>query len=125
MNPRKHEKPKYPQVVKPITWHEGWQEVASATGEDATTDGESPTGLYRGDQSHLGVEHRVELSTEPTVLMADGCRRQQYLSACLEQQAEGAPRVFISHTENVGVAATLDEARRFALEILSLIARAG
>ena len=57
--------------------------------------------------------------------MADGCRRQQYLSACLEQQAEGAPRVFISHTENVGVAATLDEARRFALEILSLIARAG
>jgi hypothetical protein len=54
--------------------------------------------------------------------MADGRREQQYLTTSLEQQGDdGTPRVIIGHNVSAGVAATLNEARRFALDILALV----
>jgi hypothetical protein len=74
------------------------------------------------DRSCWGAEHKVSLSTEPTIHMGVGGRRQQYLNTYLEQQGDhAAPRVFIGHNEGKGKTATLGEARRFALEILSLV----
>jgi hypothetical protein len=73
-------------------------------------------------QPRFGVEHRVRLSTEPPVLMADGSREQQYLTTSLEQKDDdGVARVIIGHNMSAGVAATLNEARRFALDILALV----
>jgi hypothetical protein len=76
----------------------------------------------RLDRSCWGAEHKVPLSTEPTIHMGVGGRRRQYLNTYLEQQGDNAaPRVFIGHNEGNGRTATLDEARRFALVILSLV----
>jgi hypothetical protein len=102
-------------AANPIKWHAGWQEIGSSAGELLAE-------LSGEDQSRFRVEHRVELSTEPTVLKGDGSRERQYLTASLEQHADDAvPRVFIGHNEGGSKAATLDEARRFAREILALV----
>jgi len=98
-------------AANPIKWHAGWQEIGSSAGE-------LPADLSGEDQSRS----RVELSTEPTVLKGDGGRERQYLTASLEQRADDAvPRVFIGHHEGGCKAATLEEARRFAREILALV----
>jgi hypothetical protein len=78
------------------------------------------------DQSCWGAEHTVPLSTEPKIHLVVGGRKQQYLSAYLEKAAEdSAPsRVFIGHNGQ-GKTATLDEAKRFALEILALVDTGG
>jgi hypothetical protein len=102
-------------AANPIKWHAGWQEIGSSAGE-------LPADLSGEDQSRSRVERRVELSTEPTVLKGDGGRERQYLTASLEQRADDAvPRVFIGHNEGGCKAATLEEARRFAREILALV----
>ena len=134
----------------PISWHSGWQEVSPATTEHAPEAGgqpaqaggqprdaggrpteaggrpaearQQPAELHGDDPPRFGVEHRVTLSTEPTVLMGDGNREQQYLSVSLEQQADDpAPRVLIGRNGARGMAATVNEARRFALDILGLV----
>jgi hypothetical protein len=70
----------------------------------------------------LGIEHRAHLSTEPTEFLSDGNLRQPYLNTYLLRQADDtAPRVFIGHGGRLGKSATLEEARKFALEILSLV----
>jgi hypothetical protein len=80
------------------------------------------TESVREDQYCFGVEHWVQLSTESTLLMSDGSTERQYLTAYVIQQADDtAARVFIGFNEGKGMAATLDEARRFALEILTLV----
>jgi hypothetical protein len=82
-----------------------------------------PNHRLREDQCCSGVEHRVHLSTEPTMLMSDGSTQQQHLNTHLLRQADdAAPRVFIGHDDGYGKSATLDEARRFALEILARVA---
>jgi hypothetical protein len=54
--------------------------------------------------------------------MHDGSREQQYLSVSLEQQADDtAPRVVIGHNGVRATTATVNEARRFALDILGLV----
>jgi hypothetical protein len=69
-----------------------------------------------------GVEHRVHLSTEPTMLMADGSTEEQHLNTHLTRRADDpATRVFIGHDDGFGKSATLDEARRFALQILARV----
>jgi hypothetical protein len=76
----------------------------------------------REDQYCFGLEHWVTLSTESTLSMCDGSTEQQYLTAYLIQQADDtAARVFIGHNEGKGMAATMEEARRFALGILELV----
>ena len=81
-----------------------------------------PNQRLREDQWCFGVEHRVHLSTEPKMLMADGSTEQQHLNTYLLRQADDtAPRVFIGHDDGFGKSATLDEARRFALEILARV----
>jgi len=83
-----------------------------------------PDQLARADQSCLGVQHRVTLSSEPTLQLADGSTQPGYATTYLTQQADQlAPRVFIGHGEGPGARATLEEARRFALEILTLVDR--
>jgi hypothetical protein len=123
-NPPRHEKPDPSSTAKPITWHEGWQATPPTAGDPFIRSGEPSTGRShtRADQPPFGLEHRVRLSTEPPVLMADGSREQQYLTASLEPQNDHAlRRVIIGHNLSVGVAATLNEARRFALDILALV----
>jgi hypothetical protein len=85
-----------------------------------------PNEWDRLDQSCWGAEHTVQLSTEPKIHLVVGGRKQQYLSAYLEKAAEdSAPsRVFIGHNGK-GKTATLDEAKRFALEILALVDTGG
>jgi hypothetical protein len=74
------------------------------------------------DQWCFGVEHRVHLSTEPTVLMADASMQEQYLCTYLLRHADDtAPRVFIGFEQECGRSATLDEARRFALAVLARV----
>lgn len=74
------------------------------------------------DQWCLGVEHRVLLSTEPTELLSEGRMEQQHLTTYLLRQANDTrPRVFIGHGEGSGKSATLEEARRFALELLAQV----
>jgi hypothetical protein len=81
-----------------------------------------PTQRVREDQCCFGVEHRVHLSTEPSVLMSDGRTVPTYLTTYLLRQADDtAPRVFIGYDEGSGKPATLDEARRFAVEILAQV----
>jgi hypothetical protein len=81
-----------------------------------------PNEKVREDQWCFGVEHRVHLSTEPEMLMSDGSKEQQHLNTYLLRQADDtAPRVFIGHDDGFGKSATLDEARRFALEILARV----
>jgi hypothetical protein len=81
-----------------------------------------PGPSLRDGQSCLGVEHKVTLSTESTELMADGSTGQGYATTYLMQHTDFAtPRVFIGHDDADGAVATLEEARRFALEILSLV----
>jgi hypothetical protein len=76
----------------------------------------------REDQWCLGLEHRVPLSTEPTEYLSDGTTRAPYLHTFLLRQADDtAPRVFIGHGGRLGRSATLQEAREFALEILTLV----
>jgi hypothetical protein len=80
---------------------------------------------YQGvseDSCCTGVEHRVYLSTEPTMLMSDGSMQQQHLNTHLLRGADDtASRVFIGHDDGFGKSATLDEARRFALSILARV----
>jgi len=76
----------------------------------------------RQDQWCFGTEHRVDLSAEPTEFLGDGNTRQQYLNTYLLRQAnDTAPRVFVGHGGASGKLATLEEARRFALEILTRV----
>jgi len=122
MYPPRHGKSEPPHTVEPITWHQGWQNVAATAGEPTAETGRRTTGAFPERQRLLGIEHRVKLSTEPPVLMADGTREQQYLTASLEQHDDdGIPRVIIGRNETIGVGATLNEARRFALDILALV----
>jgi hypothetical protein len=122
VNPPKHDESKRPPAVKPISWHSGWQKIGARGGEHPTKAGGPGTDSLREDQSRVKAEHRVELSTESTVLMGDGSRERQYLFASLEPRDDDtAPQVFIGQNEDRGLAATSDEARRFALEILALV----
>jgi hypothetical protein len=76
----------------------------------------------REDQWCLGIEYRVQLSTEPNEFLSDGTIRQPYLNTYLLRQADdAAPRVFIANCGRSGKSATLEEARQFALEILTLV----
>ena len=81
-----------------------------------------PDERAREEQWCFGIEHRVYLSTEPTEFLSDGNTRQPYLNTYLLRQADDtASRVFIGHGGSSGKSATLEEARRFALEILTLV----
>jgi hypothetical protein len=81
-----------------------------------------PHQRLREDHCCSGVEHRVHLSTEPTMLMADGSTQEQHLNTHLTRRADDtATRVFIGHDDGFGKSATLDEARRFALEIIARV----
>jgi hypothetical protein len=81
-----------------------------------------PDERTREDQWCLGVEHRVDLSAEATEPLSDGNTQQQYLNTYLLRQAnDTAPRVFVGHGGRSGKVATLEEARRFALEILTRV----
>ena len=76
----------------------------------------------REDQWCLGIEDRVSLSTEPTEYLDDGNLREPCLNTYLLRQADDtAPRVFIGCGGRSGRSATPAEARRFALEILTLV----
>jgi len=76
----------------------------------------------REDQCCFGPEHRVPLSREPDELFGEASTEQQYLNTYLMRLADdSAPRVFIGYNEAPGRPATMDEARRFALEILALV----
>lgn len=75
----------------------------------------------RADQRCFGAERPVRLSTESLGSWPHSTA-QQYFAASLEQQADAmAPRVSIGLNEGKGLLATLDEARRFAYEILARI----
>ncbi len=81
-----------------------------------------PNQRFREDQCCVGPEHRVPLSREPDELFGEASTEQQYLNTYLMRPADDeAPRVFIGYNEAPGRPATLDEARRFALEILALV----
>jgi hypothetical protein len=81
-----------------------------------------PNQRLREDQCCLGLEHRVPLSEVPSELIGNGSTQQQYLSTYLMRPADDtASRVFIGYNEAPGRAASLGEARRFALEILALV----
>jgi hypothetical protein len=81
-----------------------------------------PDERVREDQWCFGVEQRVHLSTEPTEFLSDGKTREQYLNTYLLRQAnDTAPRVFVGYGGRSGKSATLEEARRFALEILTRV----
>ena len=80
-----------------------------------------PDQRLREDQCCFGPEHRVPLSHEPDELFGEASTEQQYLNTYLMRLADDkAPRVFIGYNEAPGRSATMDEARRFALEILAL-----
>ena len=86
-----------------------------------TRDGH-PNQRMREDQCCFGLEHRVPLSDEPSELIGNASSQQQYLSTYLMRPADDtASRVFIGYNEAPGRAASLGEARRFALEILALV----
>jgi hypothetical protein len=81
-----------------------------------------PNQRLREDQICFGPEHRVPLSREPHELFGEASTEQQYLNTYLMRLADDmAPKVFIGYNEAPGRAATLDEARRFAHEILALV----
>jgi|SRR5450631_4472272 len=81
-----------------------------------------PNQRLREDQCCFGPEHRVPLSHEPAELIGHGSTQQQYLRTYLMRLADDTvSRVFIGYNEAPGRAATLEEARRFALEILALV----
>ena len=92
-----------------------------------------PTQRVREDQCCFGVEHRVHLSTEPSVLMSDGRTVPTYLTTYLLRQADDtAPRVFIGYDEDGEpvVSAVLYEnpsagmgTRNFITEILEIYAK--
>jgi hypothetical protein len=126
----RRKKPIAPPAVRPITWHQGWEEVGTTAGGDPARPGEqaadAPTGPagFDGEATpENGLQQRVELSIEPFELRGDAGNGPQYLTASLERPEgdESAPRVLIGHNKGGAVAATLDEARRFALEILALV----
>ena len=81
-----------------------------------------PNQRLREDQICFGPAHRVPLSDEPHELFGEASTEQQYLNTYLMRLPDDvAPRVFIGYNEAPGRAATLDEARRFAHEILALV----
>ena len=81
-----------------------------------------PDARTREDQWCFGVEDRVLLSTEPTEFLSDGNTLAPYLNTYLLRQADDTgPRVFIGYGGTSGKPATAEEARRFALEILTLV----
>jgi len=81
-----------------------------------------PDERVREDQWCLGLEHKVLLSTEPDELQSDGSTGPQHLTTYLLRQAnDSGARVFIGNGEGSGKSATLEEARRFALEILARV----
>ena len=81
-----------------------------------------PNQRLHEDQICFGPEHRVPLSDEPHELFGESSTEQQYLNTYLMRLADDpAPKVFIGYNEAPGRAATLDEARRFAHEILALV----
>jgi hypothetical protein len=83
-----------------------------------------PNMRLREDQCCFSVEHRVQLSLEPTELFGEGSTEQQYLNTYLMRLADDKePRVFIGYNEAPGRPATVDEARQFAHEILALISQ--
>ena len=88
-----------------------------------TSDGH-PNQRLREDQCCFGLEHRVPLSEEPPERLGEGSTEQQYLNTYLMRPADDpAPRVFIGYNDAPGRPATVDEARRFAHEILVLVDR--
>jgi hypothetical protein len=81
-----------------------------------------PNQRLREDQCCFGLEHRVPLSQEPSELIGSGSSQQQYLNTYLMRPADDTvSRVFIGYNEAPGRAATLEEARQFALSILALV----
>jgi hypothetical protein len=81
-----------------------------------------PNQRLREDQCCFGPEHRVPLASEPAELIGTASTQQQYLSTYLMRPADDtASRVFIGYNEAPGRAASLGEARRFALQILALV----
>lgn len=102
-----------------------WHSPAPITCEPWCEAGDGhPNMRLREDQCCLGLEHRVGLSHEPTELFGEGSTEQQYLNTYLMRHPdEKEPRVFIGYNEAPGRPATVDEARRFAHEILALVAR--
>jgi len=83
-----------------------------------------PNQRLREDQCCVGPEHRVPLSKEPTERVGEASTEQQYLNTYLMRLVDDtAPRVFIGYNEAPGRPATVDEARRFAHEILALVDR--
>jgi hypothetical protein len=81
-----------------------------------------PNQRLREDQCCFGVEHRVPLSLEPDELFGEASTQQQYLNTYLMRLADDrASRVFIGYNEAPGRPATVEEARRFAHEILALV----
>jgi len=79
-----------------------------------------PHERVREDQWCVGVEHRVSLSTEPAEAPSGGGPVQPYLNTYLLRHAnDTAPRLFVGYGAHSGKSATLEEARRFALEILA------
>jgi hypothetical protein len=82
-----------------------------------------PDQRLREDQCCFGREHRVPLSNAPTEHVGNASTEQQYLNTYLMRPADDVqPRVFIGYNEAPGRAATVDEARQFAVEILTLVA---
>ncbi|MEP7193372.1 MAG: hypothetical protein ABI903_10940 [Actinomycetota bacterium] len=81
-----------------------------------------PNMRLREDQCCFSVEHRVQLSLEPTEMFGEGSTEQQYLNTYLMRSADDKePRVFIGYNEAPGRPATMNEAREFAHKILALI----
>ena len=81
-----------------------------------------PNQRLREDQCCFGLAHRVPLSEGPPERLGEGSTEQQYLNTNLMQLADDtAPRVFIGYNDAPGRPATVDEARRFAHEILALV----
>jgi hypothetical protein len=86
-----------------------------------TSDGH-PNQRLREEQCCFGPEHRVALSKEPHELFGEASTEQQYLNTYLMRLPDDdVSRIFIGYNEAPGRPATLDEARRFALEILALV----
>jgi hypothetical protein len=81
-----------------------------------------PNQRLREDQCCVSFQHRVTLSNEPTELIGNGSTQAQYLNTYLMRPADDTEsRVFIGYNEAPGRSASLDEARRFALQILALV----
>jgi hypothetical protein len=74
------------------------------------------------DQCCVGPEHRIALSHEPTERFGEASTEQQYLNTYLIRPANApTTKVFIGYNAAPGRSATVDEARRFAEEILALV----